>query len=44
MKDYIDFLYYKKTEYKKLANKSMMMTYKILMNTLYGSTGCAKKT
>ena len=37
MKEYIDFLYNKKTEYKKLGNKSMMMTYKILMNSLYGS-------
>ena len=37
MKDYIHFLYNKKTEYKKLGDKSMMMTYKILMNSLYGS-------
>ena len=37
MKDYINFLYNKKTEYKKLGDKSMMMTYKILMNSLYGS-------
>ena len=37
MKDYIDFLYNYKTEYKKLGDKSMMMTYKILMNSLYGS-------
>ena len=37
MKEYIDFLYDKKTEYKKLEDKSMMMTYKILMNSLYGS-------
>ena len=37
MKNYIDFLYNKKTEYKKLGDKSMMMTYKILMNSLYGS-------
>ena len=37
MKDYIYFLYDKKTEYKKLGDKSMMMTYKILMNSLYGS-------
>ena len=37
MKNYIDFLYDKKTEYKKLRDKSMMMTYKILMNSLYGS-------
>ena len=37
MKNYIDFLYDKKTEYKKLGDKSMMMTYKILMNSLYGS-------
>ena len=37
MKEYIDFLYSKKTEYKKLGDKSMMMTYKILMNSLYGS-------
>ena len=38
MKEYIDFLYNKKTEYKKLGDKSMMMIYKILMNSLYGST------
>ena len=37
MKKYIDFLYDKKTEYKKIGDKSMMMTYKILMNSLYGS-------
>ena len=37
MREYIDFLYDKKTEYKKLGDKSMMMTYKILMNSLYGS-------
>ena len=37
MKNYIDFRYNKKTEYKKLGDKSMMMTYKILMNSLYGS-------
>ena len=37
MKNYIDFLYDKKTDYKKLGYKSMMMTYKILMNSLYGS-------
>ena len=37
LKNYIDFLYDKKTEYKKLGDKSMMMTYKILMNSLYGS-------
>ena len=37
MKNYIDFLYDKKTEYKKIVDKSMMMTYKILMNSLYGS-------
>ena len=37
MKNCIDFLYDKKTEYKKLGDKSMMMTYKILMNSLYGS-------
>ena len=37
MKNYIDFLYDKKTEYKKIGDKSMMMTYKILMNSLYGS-------
>ena len=37
MKEYIDFLYIKKTEYKKLGDKSMMMTYKILMNSFYGS-------
>ena len=37
MKEYIDFLYNKKAEYKKLGDKSMMMTYKILMNSLYGS-------
>ena len=37
MNEYIDFLYDKKTEYKKLEDKSMMMTYKILMNSLYGS-------
>ena len=37
IKDYIDFLYDKKTEHKKLGDKSMMMTYKILMNSLYGS-------
>ena len=37
MKNYIDFLYDKKTEYNKLGDKSMMMTYKILMNSLYGS-------
>ena len=36
MKEYIYFLYDKKTEYKKLGDKSMMMTYKILMNSLYG--------
>ena len=27
----------KKTEYKKMGDKSMMMTYKVLMNSLYGS-------
>ena len=37
MKKYIDFLYDKKTEYKKIGDKSMMMTYKILLNSLYGS-------
>ena len=37
MKNYIDFLCDKKTEYKKIGDKSMMMTYKILMNSLYGS-------
>ena len=37
MKEYIDFLYDKKTEYKKLGDKPMMMTYKVLMNSLYGS-------
>ena len=37
MKNYIDFLYDKKTEYKKLGDKSMMITCKILMNSLYGS-------
>ena len=37
MKNYIDFLYNKKTEYKKLGDKSMMMTHKILMNSLYDS-------
>ena len=37
MKNYIDFLYDKKTEYKKIGDKSMIMTYKILMNSLYGS-------
>ena len=37
MKNYKDFLYNKKTEYKTLGDKSMMMTYKILMNSLYGS-------
>ena len=37
MKNYIDFLYDKKTEYKKLGDKLMMMTNKILMNSLYGS-------
>ena len=37
MKEYIDFLYDKKTEYKKLGGKSMMMSYKIFMNFLYGS-------
>ena len=37
MKNYIDFLYDKKKEYKKIGDKSMMMTYKILMNSLYGS-------
>ena len=37
MKNYIDFLYDKKTEYKKIGDKSMMMTYKILMNSLYDS-------
>ena len=37
MKNYIDFLYDKKTEYRKIEDKSMMMTYKILMNSLYGS-------
>ena len=37
MKKYIDFLYDKKTGYKKIGDKSMMMTYKILMNSLYGS-------
>ena len=37
MKNYIDFLHDKNTEYKKLGDKSMMMTYKILMNSLYGS-------
>ena len=30
MKNYIHFLYDKKIAYKKLGNKSMMMTYKIL--------------
>ena len=34
MKNYIDFLYDKKTEYKKIGDKSMMMTYKILMNSV----------
>ena len=28
MKNYIDFLYNIKTEYKKLGDKSIMMTYK----------------
>ena len=28
MKNYIDFLYDKKTEYKKIGDKSMMMTYR----------------
>ena len=37
MKKYIDFLYDKKQNIKKLGDKSMMMTYKILMNSLYGS-------
>ena len=37
MKNYIDSLYDKKTEHKKIGDKSMMMTYKILMNSLYGS-------
>ena len=37
MKNYINFLYDKKTEYKKIGDKSMMMTYKILMNSLHGS-------
>ena len=37
MKNYINFLYDKKTEYKRIGDKSMMMTYKILMNSLYGS-------
>ena len=37
MNNYTDFLYDKKTEYKKIGDKSMMMTYKILMNSLYGS-------
>ena len=37
MKNYIDFLYNKKIKYKKLGGKSLMMTYKILMNSLYGS-------
>ena len=37
MKNYIDFLYDKKTEYKKIGDKSMMMRYKILLNSLYGS-------
>ena len=37
MKNYIDFLYHKKTEYKKIGDKSMTITYKILMNSLYGS-------
>ena len=37
MKNYIDFLYNKKTKYKRLGDKSMMMTYKILMNSLHGS-------
>ena len=37
MKEYIEFLYNKKTECKKLGDKSMMMTYKISMNSLYGS-------
>ena len=37
IKNYIDFQYDKKTEYKKIGDKSMMMTYKILMNSLYGS-------
>ena len=37
MKDYIDFLYDEKTKYKKSNDKAMMMTYKILMNSLYGS-------
>ena len=35
MKNYTDSLCNKKTEYKKLGDKSMMMTYKILMNSLY---------
>ena len=37
MKNYIDFLYDKNAEYKKIGDKSMMMIYKILMNSLYGS-------
>ena len=37
MNEYIDFLYNKITEYKKLGDNSMMMIYKILMNSLYGS-------
>ena len=36
-KNYIDFLDDKKTEYRKIGDKSMMMTYEILMNSLYGS-------
>ena len=37
MKEYIDFLYNKKTEFQKIGDKSMMMTCKILMNSLYRS-------
>ena len=37
MKNYINFLYNKETEYRKLGDKSMTMTYKIVMNPLYGS-------
>ena len=37
MKNYIDFLYDKKTKYKKLGDKSTELTYKILIYSLYAS-------
>ena len=36
MKPYIDFLFEKKSYYKSIGDKSMSVTFKILMNSLFG--------